>query len=83
MKNMKKLHENIKKLLFSKLVIYCIYIYIYIWGALEVSNHFWGTANFCLFIVGNLKDVDHKTMNMRHKLETQWTALSRGSRMIS
>ena len=28
----------------------------YIQGAREVSNHFRDNANFCLFIVGNLKD---------------------------
>ena len=34
-------------------------------SAREVSNHFWDNANFCLFIIYNLKDVDHRTTNKR------------------
>ena len=43
-------------------------------GAREVSNHIWDNANFCFFILCNLKDVGHRTTNKRPKLETQWTA---------
>ena len=44
-------------------------------SAREVSKHFWKNANFCLFIVCNLKDVGQITTNKRPKLETQWSAL--------
>ena len=49
---------------------------IHIQVAREVSNHFSENANFCLFIVGNLKDVDHKSTNKRRKLKIQRIAFA-------
>ena len=62
--------------------VFIVSIVYSIQGAREISNHFWDNVNFCLFIVGNLKDLVHRTMNRHHMLETQWTALCWGSRTV-